>query len=480
MDAFDQSTRRLPLDGIVIDPSHGGDDPGASGNGIIEKDMTLAISLYQYDRFLELGLPVTITRTEDVTLTPEERVQKIMNAFGRSEDVLVISNHIHIPEGGEAEGAEIIYALRNTDRWPNRIMDALEASGQTVQLPYQRRLPSDLSKDYYAILRDTAPLHTIMIEYGHLDNPADAARLKQNYKLYAEAVVKGTLEYLGIPYRPVEGSDTYTVQPGDSLWKIANSFGISVELLKSANNLSSNDLYVGQILKIPSPIEEPDTGDFIVYVVQPNDSLWKIANQYQTTVQALIDFNRLSSTDLQVGQQILIPRSEINQPDSDQDIFYTVKNGDSLWKIANQFDTTVEELRRYNQLSSNILQIGQVLRIPRGSTVTPPNDQEDTPTYITYTVRLNDSLWKIANQFGTTVEAIKAANGLTSNSLDVGQVLRIPSSNGNSGTSGTRYIVKRDDSLWKIANQFGTTVEEIKQKNQLTSNNLEIGQVLYI
>lgn len=84
---------------IVIDPGHGGSDAGASGNGIIEKDLTLKISQYMYDRFKELGIPVTMTRTTDETVTPTERVDRILGAYGNNSDVIVISNHINA--GGE-------------------------------------------------------------------------------------------------------------------------------------------------------------------------------------------------------------------------------------------------------------------------------------------------------------------------------------------------------------------------------------------
>ena len=80
---------------IVIDPGHGGDDPGASGNGIIEKDLNLEISKYMYDRLRSLGIPVYITRDTDETLNPTDRVNRILNAFGNSKDVIVVSNHIN-------------------------------------------------------------------------------------------------------------------------------------------------------------------------------------------------------------------------------------------------------------------------------------------------------------------------------------------------------------------------------------------------
>lgn len=80
---------------IVIDAGHGGDDPGASGNGIIEKDLTLKISQYMYDRFKDLGIPVKMTRTTDETISPTERVKRVLDAYGNSNDVIVISNHIN-------------------------------------------------------------------------------------------------------------------------------------------------------------------------------------------------------------------------------------------------------------------------------------------------------------------------------------------------------------------------------------------------
>lgn len=80
---------------IVIDAGHGGSDPGAVANGVNEKDLNLRISQYMYERFREKGIPVTLTRQTDETLSPEERVNRVLNAYGNSSDVIVISNHIN-------------------------------------------------------------------------------------------------------------------------------------------------------------------------------------------------------------------------------------------------------------------------------------------------------------------------------------------------------------------------------------------------
>ena len=89
----------MALTGVVIDAGHGGSDPGASGNGIIEKDLNLLISKYMYDRLRELGIPVKMTRTTDETLDSTARSKRITDAFGIGKDVIVISNHINAGGG---------------------------------------------------------------------------------------------------------------------------------------------------------------------------------------------------------------------------------------------------------------------------------------------------------------------------------------------------------------------------------------------
>lgn len=103
-------------------------------------------------------------------------------------------------------------------------------------------------------------------------------------------------------------------------------------------------------------------------------------------------------------------------PNPGNTIEYTVRSGDTLWLLANRYGTTVDAIKRLNGLTSDNLSIGQVLRIP----------VSQTQQYVTYTVRSGDTLWLLANRYGTTVDAIKRLNGLTSDNLSIGQVLRIP------------------------------------------------------
>lgn len=448
---------------VVIDAGHGGTDPGAvSSSGVQEKDLTLMIARYMYEEFQKRGVPVTLVRSVDETVSPTERVNRILDAYGDNSNVVIISNHINAAGSGiqGAEGAEVIYALRDNSNLASNILTALGNAGQKMRKFYQRRLPSDTSKDYYFIHRNTGSnTHPVIVEYGFIDNPEDLSKIQNNYKEYVDAVVDAviaTYEGETIPSLP-ESGNYYVVQNGDSLWKIANMYGITVNELKSLNGLTSNNLTVGQILEVPGSSSSTSG----TYTVKSGDSLWKIANEYGLTVAELKSLNGLTSDNLSVGQVLKVSNSSGSSNSSNNT--YTVKSGDSLWKIANEYGVTVNELKSLNNLTSDILSIGQVLQIPSSSS---SNNSGST-----YTVKAGDSLWNIANKYGITVDELKNLNNLTSNTLSIGQVLKVPS-------GGNTYTVKSGDSLWSIANRYGTTVDTLKSLNGLTSNTLSIGQVL--
>ena len=276
------------------------------------------------------------------------------------------------------------------------MLQSLGSAGQIQRKYYQRRLPSDTSKDYYFIHRNTGITQPIIIEYGFLDNISDAKKLKENYAKYANAATEGILNYLGISSE----NNYYIVQKGDSLWSIANKYGVTVNELKTVNNLSSNLLSIGQKLIIPTPTTEESNN---IYTVQSGDTLYKIANKYNTTVTELKNINNLSTNILSIGQILQVP----SQKSEESTTIYTVKSGDTLYKIANQHNTTVTELMSLNNLKSNLLNIGQPLILP---------------TINKYIVKSGDTLWSIANKNNTTVDNLKSKNNLTSNLLSIGLV----------------------------------------------------------
>ena len=448
---------------VIIDPGHGGTDSGATGNNLLEKDYNLLISKYMYDRFKELGIPVAITRDSDTTLSPTDRVNTILNKFGNSSDVILISNHVN---SGGGEGAEVIYALRNRDTLAKRILENIGATGQETRKYYQRRLPSDTSKDYYFIHRNTGNLEPLIVEYGFIDSAKDVEFLKENYKELAEAVISAVANYIGVPYTPPEGitTNTYVVQKGDSLYSIANKLGTTVSELKKENNLTTNTLQIGQVLRIPT--KEIYEGEENIYIVKKGDTLYSIAAANNTTVDELKKANNLTSNILSTGQLLKIPSALL--PEST----YIVKKGDSLYSIANKYNTTVDELKRINNLTSNILSIGQVLKLPSDKV----SDVEKEENTISYTVQKGDSLYSIARKYSTTIGKIKDLNNLTTNLLSIGQVLLIPTDT----NLETTYTVQKGDSLYSIAKKYDTTVDRLKQLNNLSSNLLSIGQILIV
>lgn len=184
------------------------------------------------------------------------------------------------------------------------------------------------------------------------------------------------------------------------------------------------------------------------YTVQKGDSLSKIALKYGTTVTELKNLNDLKSDLIFVNQQLKVsaaPAAEAPAPvvTTTSATEYTVVRGDFLGKIAQRFGTTVANLKSWNGLNSDLIFPGQRLKVSEQTTVvTPPptvqppapSTPAPTPTTSEYTVISGDYLGKIALQYGTTVDKLKSLNGLTSHMIYVGQKLKV---SGNSASAVT-------------------------------------------
>lgn len=223
------------------------------------------------------------------------------------------------------------------------------------------------------------------------------------------------------------------------------------------------------------------------YTVKSGDTLYGISNQFGVSVTELAELNGIKGSFLAVGTVLKIPGTSGTNPNN---LFmYTVVSGDTLSKIARKYNTTVDAIKKLNYLTTDNLKIGQVIRIPEMYT---PEEDMYMPSFINYTVKKGDSLYSIAKNNNIDIDTLKKDNSLTSNIINVGQILKIRTDEDNleieecfgsdyiQPEETTIYIVKKGDSLYSIAKKYNTTVDNIKKKNNLKTNLLSIGQQLKI
>ena len=223
------------------------------------------------------------------------------------------------------------------------------------------------------------------------------------------------------------------------------------------------------------------------YIVKKGDTLYGISNQFGVSVTELAELNGIKGSFLQIGKELLIPNNSGTNPNNM--FMYTVKSGDTLYGIARKYNTTVDEIMKLNYFKNTTLQPGQVIRIPE---MYFKEDEMFLPNYVNYTVKKGDTLYSIARNNYVSVDTLIKDNGLTSNILSLGQIIRIrtqqtiveecfgPSYTPPKEENSVTYTVKKGDNLYSIARKFSTTVQDIKKKNNLSSNLLSIGQRLII
>ena len=321
---------------------------------------------------------------------------------------------------------------------------------------------------------------------------------------------------------------TYIVKRGDTVSQIAEKFGISTSDLKLYNDLENNNIRVGQSLKLPYitrtaknevaakpkvsskkpaltitkkkptekiavKIEKPKPKYTVEYTVKGDDTLNKIAEKFNKTTKELRSENKLSNNIIYVGQKLRIssdkpivlaekPKKIIPKTISKKTEIYVVRKGDTLHSISRKFVTDVKTLKEFNGLTSNNLKIGRVLRVPSSSLTYSESGK------LVYKVSNGDSLGTIADNFGISIASIKSANNLSSNNISAGSKLIIPSkpkssaskSKKSSDKTVVKYKVKKGDTLASIARNHNTSIDSIKESNGLSGHAILRGQTLSV
>ena len=317
----------------------------------------------------------------------------------------------------------------------------------------------------------------------------------------------------------------YVVKKGDNLYGFSKKFNVAVNDLEKANRLDGNNLNVGDVVLVPTSTSANNKAASVSqgeYVVSTGDTLSEIGQKLGVSADSIESANNLNSKTLRIGQKLVIPsssksgyidvRKETNtithekKPEepgsklSSASIQYTVRKGDTLGVIANNFGISLSELKRANGLRSDSLKVGKVLIIPGSvgeEVVRQDSSQQPVLNNQKYTVKKGDSLYGVSEKFGVSVDSIKKANGISNDTLKVGDTLLIPGSReltlpdntqeekpqgtqNNLSSVSIEYTVRKGDTLGVIAKNFGLSLSELKIANGLRSDSLKVGRVLII
>lgn len=282
---------------IFIDPGHGGNDPGAVGNGLKEKDLTLKIAKYARD-YLQSNysnVSIKMSRTGDTTKSLTTRTNEA-NKWGAEVYV-----SIHINAGGGTGFESFVYPGVGSST--KKLQNAIHEQVMKVCKGFRDRGKKQAN---FHVLRESR-MAACLTENLFIDTKADADFLKKeaNLKKLGQAHAIGIAKYFGlkkkVAFKPKTNTSTgtYTVKSGDTLWSIAQKYGTTVSKLKALNGLTSDLIRPGQKLKV--------SGSATYYTVKKGDTLSHIAKRYNTTVSKLVSLNKIKNPNLiYPGQRIRV------------------------------------------------------------------------------------------------------------------------------------------------------------------------------
>ena len=258
--------------------------------------------------------------------------------------------------------------------------------------------------------------------------------------------------------RSRSAADTYKVRRGDTLSEIAVAQRVSLASLRQINGLKGDRLAIGQVLRLrtPPPRDEEDTPE--LYTVRPGDNLSAIGARFDVGLRMLRQLNGLTGDLISPGQKLRL------RPTLTEEGIHVVQAGQTLSEIAVLHSVGLSQLRRINGIDSDLIRIGQKLRL------------RSTPTTV-HVVERGDALWEIARAYGMTVSRVRELNDLTGDRIYPGQELVLEASAEHRFAT---YTVRRGDNLSEIAQLHQMGVDEIRRLNELNETVIHPGQKLRV
>ena len=333
----------------------------------------------------------------------------------------------------------------------------------------------------------------------------------------------------------------YTVQSGDSVWKISNDHGITMAQLIEWNNIKNNFVYPGQQLIVSnggssntgantgntsgsnsSNSSSSNTASGTKYTVKAGDSVWSVSNKYGITMAQLIQWNNIQNNFIYPGQQLTVSnsgstnsassntgssantnnRSSANTGSSSSQGTYTVKAGESVWSVANKNGITMNQLIEWNNIKNNFIYPGQQLIVKGGNSTNTntgsttsaakpntPNTSATTSTSSSgntmYTVKAGESVWSVANKHHITMDQLIEWNNIKNNFIYPGQQVIVKkgssqTTNQQSPAGSKTYTVKSGESVWGVADSHGITMAQLIEWNNIKNNFIYPGQTLIV
>jgi LysM repeat protein len=288
---------------------------------------------------------------------------------------------------------------------------------------------------------------------------------------------------------------THVVRTGETLKQIAKKYKCKVKEIKGLNpDIDKDNLPVNTTLVVPNnnpkikqetpKKETPKPEKVVIHTVKPGNTVFSIAKEYNVTMQALREANKLTSDDLQPGQQLRIPsQAEFTiKPNEKNVVFYLVQKGDTKWRIAQLHNITVSRLEELNpELRDAELKENMNVWVPAKkeleSEVIETYQQERDSTFIYHVVKEGEGLFRIAVMYETTQEEIEILNPEAVKKLRPGMLLKIP---GKKKDKYVTHTVENGDTFYSLTRKYDVTEEQLIALNPNLEEGLKEGIEIFI